>query len=537
MSSTNSTEIPAATAAAVTLAMATPTEATTATTTTTTTATTTATTSTKQAEPSVNAQDQVIPVHAANGQPRDYFRVKKVGNDMPVLFGGSDQPPTVVTDPFSANTVVDLNKFHERFHECTRGVFQSLAASDWNNIVVAGGSVLHCLTPGTGDPSPNSDVDLFIYGLDENQARKKINDLFATLSQTPVISTSGDTISVVKTIHTLTFVCPNSIPLLQIILRLHSDPHQVIQAFDVDCCGLYFDGTHVNATKRAADAINSHCNIAVPERSSWTYSSRLIKYARRGYSIGVPSLRVSDVNLTISRQNIVRRYMLNRDDPLFVNYSSPHAQEKIDLGIIEVFEESGQETPGVSDYWEAKHLRKLLIADRAGRSVFCSETRRTKFLNKVGNGYFGSECGFNWPAIDIQDTGYPEFMQYGNAFQTTAQIAEKISALASEKCYGPAPPRVSCEKSCEKDWGYRYARNDYAANAEGPASFLTTTGEHSVTFGVGGIPTGSKEVGGTLDKWDDGCYLPFHDSKKRDTTSSATSLPDMRSAFAKKLKQ
>ena len=479
----------------------------------------------------------VVPVHAAKGQPRDEFKrpfLPAFGS--PILFGGSDQPPTPVTE--NGNTVVDLNTFQGRFHECTGGVFQSLNTSDWNNIVVAGGSVLHCLTPGTGSPSPNSDVDIFIHGLDSDQARRKINDLFATLSQTAVVTTSGDTISVVKTIHTLTFVCPSSIPLLQIILRLHSEPNQVIEAFDVDCCGVYFDGTNCFATKRASNAINSHCNIAVPERSSWTYSSRLIKYVRRRYSIGVPSLRVSDVNLKISKQNIVRRCNLNREDPLYLRRSvqidgnwkaNPLAQEEIDLGIIEVFEISGKETPQKWDYCEAKHLRKLLLADLAGRSVFRSETYRWKFLNKVGDGYFGIECGFNEPTIDLQETGYPEFMQHGRTFQTTAQIAEKISSLHSKDNYGPAPPRVSSEGGR----GYRYARADYAASVKGPATFLLTTGENSITFEMGGIPTGTKEVGGTLDKWDENCYIPFHDSKKRDSDSSS-SLADTSSASAKK---
>ena len=492
--------------------------------------------------------NHVVPVHTANGQPSEKFRQTVLqcdfhndyllANGIPLLFGGSDQPSTSITE--SGKTVVSLETFQKRFHACTGGVFQSFGASDWNNIVVAGGSVLHCLTPGTGNPSPNSDVDLFIYGLDDNQARKKISDLFTTLSQTSVVSTSGDTISVVKTIHTLTFVCPSSIPLLQIILRLHSDPHQVIQAFDVDCCGFYFDGFNVFATSQAADAINSHCNIAAPEKSSWTYSARLIKYVRRGYSIGVPSLRLDDLNLKISKQKIVRRHNLEKTHPMYLSYwvdddkskdyvVNKLAGEEIDLGTIVVFQDSEQETSNQLDYSKSKHLRKLLIADLAGRSIFgAREWHRTKFLNRVGDDY-------DMPGNGVW-AGYPECMKTGHRFETTKEIAEKIACLYGPDVYGPPPPIVSCEEIIINEYFTRdshYAKG-YAANVEGPAAFLT--GENSVTFKMGGIPTGTKEVGGTLDKWDEDCYHPHHDPKKRKSTSS---LPDESSSAssAKKVKE
>lgn len=65
---------------------------------------------------------------------------------------------------------------------------------------------------------------------------------------------------------------------------------QVIRAFDVDCCGFMYDGRAVRCTARAASAVAHRVNIAVPEKRSWTYESRLIKYAKRGYAIAVPGL-------------------------------------------------------------------------------------------------------------------------------------------------------------------------------------------------------------------------------------------------------
>jgi hypothetical protein len=79
--------------------------------------------------------------------------------------------------------VVDtLDTFLANFHSFTGGSLQSI---NWNNVVVAGGSVMACLAPPiVGDGPENlcdwgrplskyrgSDVDLFLFGLTANQVR------------------------------------------------------------------------------------------------------------------------------------------------------------------------------------------------------------------------------------------------------------------------------------------------------------------------------------------------------------------------------
>jgi hypothetical protein len=77
----------------------------------------------------------------------------------------------------SPATVKSLDVFLAKFHAFTGG---SLRSINWDNIVVAGGSVLACLTPHAAqdDLSQNpfclpeyrsSDVDLFLFGLTPNQ--------------------------------------------------------------------------------------------------------------------------------------------------------------------------------------------------------------------------------------------------------------------------------------------------------------------------------------------------------------------------------
>lgn len=78
--------------------------------------------------------------------------------------------------PFMVSNIVE---FRDNLRAFTHGVLDRL---DWNNVVVAGGSVLACLTPVPQDFHPGkyfhesdafrgADIDLFIFGLTEVQVR------------------------------------------------------------------------------------------------------------------------------------------------------------------------------------------------------------------------------------------------------------------------------------------------------------------------------------------------------------------------------
>jgi hypothetical protein len=78
----------------------------------------------------------------------------------------------------------NLDDFKTAFNIFSEGSLSQL--TDWNNVVVAGGSVLACLAPLPkhaqktkrgirkyfhGEGYPNSDIDMFIYGLTPEQVR------------------------------------------------------------------------------------------------------------------------------------------------------------------------------------------------------------------------------------------------------------------------------------------------------------------------------------------------------------------------------
>ena len=95
----------------------------------------------------------------------------------------------------------DEASFKARFEELTAGTFRNWSASDWENVVVAGGAVVACLSC-EANTSPNTDVDVFLYGMDDAAARAKIERIFDKLK-----SESKDALAL-RTPHTVTVVLP-----------------------------------------------------------------------------------------------------------------------------------------------------------------------------------------------------------------------------------------------------------------------------------------------------------------------------------------
>lgn len=75
---------------------------------------------------------------------------------------------------------------------------------------------------------------------------------------------------------------------VQYILRLYSCPSEIIHGFDLDCCGVLWDGENLWATQRTLYALRNKVNWFDPERASPSYAFRLAKYSHRGFEIRLP---------------------------------------------------------------------------------------------------------------------------------------------------------------------------------------------------------------------------------------------------------
>ena len=122
-------------------------------------------------------------------------------------------------------------------------------------------------------PSASSrDIDLFLCGLDEEEARAKIRHIHDVILgncvQDPLVMVNG---------HAVTFYLEFPTRAIQVVSRLYRSPAEVLLGFDVDACCVGWDGTTVWMPPRTMRAFNTRCNVTDVTRRSLSYESRLYK--------------------------------------------------------------------------------------------------------------------------------------------------------------------------------------------------------------------------------------------------------------------
>ena len=133
----------------------------------------------------------------------------------------------------------------------------------------------------------NSDVDLFLYGLEtEEQANKKLIEIYET-----ICDAVPDTVICFRSRYAVSIVSQFPYRHIQIILRLYKSPAEILMGFDVDACSIGYDGTNVWMTPRCHRSLAHQYNTVDMTRRSPTYEQRLAKYATRGFSVLVPTLQ------------------------------------------------------------------------------------------------------------------------------------------------------------------------------------------------------------------------------------------------------
>ncbi|CAD6955539.1 unnamed protein product [Tilletia controversa] len=163
------------------------------------------------------------------------------------------------------------------FDTVTDGILNGL---DYDNLLVAGGIVLACLTYAQfeGHISPDSDIDIFVHGVTPFEALAKLLDIEATLRAN--VPRSYEQYSVERTATTISFV-PNDassgLRKLQIVLRLHQNPGEIIASFDRDEAAVGYDGSEVWLEPRALRAILTGYSVITAKLLHATSEARTIK--------------------------------------------------------------------------------------------------------------------------------------------------------------------------------------------------------------------------------------------------------------------
>ncbi|KAE8229839.1 hypothetical protein CF326_g5181 [Tilletia indica] len=176
-----------------------------------------------------------------------------------------------------------FQEFRQMFHVLSVGVLRDLSFA---NIIIAGGIALACLTETafSGYISPNSDIDIFVHGLDAVGATAKVKDIESTMRRNLI--DFEDHYQVERSVSAISFVPKESASQfrkIQVILRLHKNPGEILANFDLDQVAIGYDDEEVWMEPRALRAILTGYSFASTERINRVTTDRLGKYATRGY--------------------------------------------------------------------------------------------------------------------------------------------------------------------------------------------------------------------------------------------------------------
>ncbi|KAK4170229.1 Ankycorbin [Cladorrhinum sp. PSN259] len=228
--------------------------------------------------------------------------------------------PKDVRRPNGSPAVVqNIKDFQRNFNVFSES---SLVELDWSNVVAAGSSVTNCLLPVPQEYnatkrglrefyhekfSPASDVDLFLYGLSEEEAIEKIKKIEAQVRDALLTETTT-----VRTKHAITICSQYPTRHIQIVLRIYKSVSEILTGFDIDCSGAAYDGKQVLSTPRALQSFMTQINHIDLSRRSPSYENRLSKYSHRGFEVYWPDLDRNRVDPTIFERSFQRTLGLAR---------------------------------------------------------------------------------------------------------------------------------------------------------------------------------------------------------------------------------
>lgn len=203
----------------------------------------------------------------------------------------------------SPAVVPTLAEFQNNFTLFTEGALSDL---DWSNVVAAGSAVVTSLLPVPEkyrkskrdlrqyyheEFAPASDVDLFLYGLTEEQAIEKIKHIEDKIRNTILYETTT-----IRTKNTITIASQFPTRHVQIVLRIYHSIAEILTGFDVDCSCAAYDGKQVYAAPRAIASYITQTNQIDLTRRSPSYENRLSKYSHRGFEVFWPQLDRSKID-------------------------------------------------------------------------------------------------------------------------------------------------------------------------------------------------------------------------------------------------
>lgn len=193
-------------------------------------------------------------------------------------------------------------EFEKYFDLITNNVFLCM---NWDNVLIAGGSILSLLSSvpkeyKTSDEKIQEwfrnngnfgDIDIFLYGLTDRQATKKIFEIYESIKN--IIPKE---ILCVRGPRAISFVMGSNYRHIQIVLRNFKTLPEILLSFDVDSCAFGYDGENIYCSPRACYAMTRAVNTVSVTKKSPSYEYRLTKYGKRGYAVYIPNFTEDNLN-------------------------------------------------------------------------------------------------------------------------------------------------------------------------------------------------------------------------------------------------
>lgn len=220
---------------------------------------------------------------------------------------------------------------------------------NFDNLLIAGGMISSLISGDIRFVEQSKDIDIFIYGLNEEQANKKLEEIIHTL-RNPVRAPPLIEQNIKKFIESMTLEemkkkleevlkNPNAyrdttqntetvdhfyskhrkseykylwrntnvvtIGKYQIILRCYTSISEILHGFDLPSCAVGFDGDKIRMTEMAVFAFQTGFNVLDLTRRSTSYEYRLRKYFNRGFGIIFPGLKLASLEVGKSISKVV----------------------------------------------------------------------------------------------------------------------------------------------------------------------------------------------------------------------------------------
>lgn len=174
---------------------------------------------------------------------------------------------------------------------------------DMSNIMVAGGMITQYLTSrDTQYLRQNSnDMDVFVYGLTEENATRKTKYLVDYLDK--MYNIIG--ISLGKNCLSLILLNREGVGeiipsfKIEIILRIYKSKSEILHGFDLGSSAVGWDGTNILFTTLSKFAYEFGCNIVDVSRRSSTYEKRIVKYSNKGFRLAMPGFDPAKINTIV----------------------------------------------------------------------------------------------------------------------------------------------------------------------------------------------------------------------------------------------